>query len=93
MEYPSATTTTVTRKQLHDSTLHTITVLNIEGLLPYKFKGKVKLLAEMAQVENALILSLTESHLTQNIREAEINITNYTSFRTDRSGSRKKGVL
>lgn len=48
-------------------------------------------MSEIAQDDNSLILSLTESHLTPNIKDAEIKIENYTSFRTDRSDQRRKG--
>lgn len=37
------------------------------------------------------MLALTESHLTDDISEAEIKIENYTPFRTDRASPRKKG--
>lgn len=68
-----------------------IITLNIAGLITRGFRGKPKLLAEIAHNDNAVIISLTESHLTENIREAEINIPHYTYFRTDRSNQRKKG--
>ena len=68
-----------------------ITTLNIAGLSTHRFRGKTKLLTEIAQSDNAVIISLTESHLTENIREAEINIPHYTHFRTDRCNQRKKG--
>ena len=38
----------------------------------------------MAQTENAVIISLTETHLTEDIREAEIEIPNFVPYRTDR---------
>ena len=91
--HPSTPPATVAGKQCNANPPHTITTLNIAGLIPYKFRGKVKLLAETAHTDNTLILSLTESHLTQNIKDAEINIDNYTSFRTDRSDNRKKGGI
>ena len=81
--------TTVTRQ--YTNTAHKVIVLNVEGLLPYKFKEKIKLLSELIKEEKALILALTETHLSENIREAEIAIENYTSFRTDRADQRKKG--
>lgn len=69
--------------------------MNIAGLLPDKLRGKVKLLEEMVQIENTLLLSLTESHLTQNVKGAEVYIENYAIFRTDRSDNimRKKGGI
>ena len=49
------------------------------------------MIAELAQDEQALIVALTESHLSENIKEAEIKIDNYIPFRTDRANNRKKG--
>lgn len=65
--------------------------MNIAGLLPYKFRDKIMLLSEMAQTENAFIISLTETHLTDEIREAEIKIPNFVAYRTDRPKQKKKG--
>ena len=45
----------------------------------------------MAQTENVFIISLTETHLTEEIREAEIKIPNYVPYRTDRPKQKKKG--
>ncbi len=45
----------------------------------------------MAQTENAFIISLTETHLTEEIREAEISIPNFVPYRTDRPKEKKKG--
>lgn len=71
--------------------LHKVIIQNIEGLIPFRHRKKVKLLSEIAQEKSALILALTESHLTENIHDAEINMENYTLFRTDRTSNRKKG--
>ena len=49
------------------------------------------MLSVLAQKERALIITLTESHLSDNIKEAEIKIQNYVPLRTDRSDQRKKG--
>lgn len=66
---------------------------NIEGLIPRKFKGKLKMISELASEEESLIVALTESHLHENIKDAEVRISNYTSFRTDRANRRKKGGI
>lgn len=68
-----------------------IITFNVAGLIPYKEKGKLQLLAELAAVEKAAIILLTESHLSDHIRDAEIWIPNYVAFRTDRLSHRKKG--
>lgn len=45
----------------------------------------------MAQTEKAVIISLTETHLKEDINDAEVQIPNYQLFRTDRQADRKKG--
>ena len=95
----SSTTTTTTTAAAptvsgqYTDLLHSLIVLNIEGILPSTFKAKLQLLSELAQEEKALIISLTESHLSENIKEAEIKIQNYTPFRTDRYQRKKGGVV
>lgn len=75
----------------HASPLCKIITLNIAGLLPYNYRGKVQLLGELALTENAFLISLTETHLTHEISDAEIKIPNFIPFRTDRPAERKKG--
>ena len=58
-----------------------------------KQKHKLKLLDEQANDENALIIALTETHLNNNIRNAEIHINKYTPFRQDRREGRRKGGI
>ena len=38
-------------------------------------------------------MTLTESHLNTNIKDAEVHITNYTCFRSDRNNTIKGGVI
>ena len=47
----------------------------------------------MAKHENAIMLALTESHLNSGITNSEINIPNYTPFRTDRANKAKGGII
>ncbi|KAK4299118.1 hypothetical protein Pmani_028584 [Petrolisthes manimaculis] len=42
---------------------------------------------------DALIVALTESHLNHNIKDAEVTIAGYTSFRTDRTNTIKGGII
>ncbi|KAK4314102.1 hypothetical protein Pmani_014591 [Petrolisthes manimaculis] len=84
---PPAIVTTTGR----DADFCKIITFNIAGLMPYKMKGKTKLLEEIAKSENAIIISLTESHLNDEIRDAEVNIPKYMTFRTDRMKHHKKG--
>ena len=52
------------------------------------------MIKDIATAEKALILSFTESHLNDNIVDAEINIENYSMYRGDRiEGIKKGGVL
>ena len=59
-----------------------------------KDNTKVPRLEEMCKYENAVVLCLTESHLDENIKDAEINMKNFTIFRQDRMpGTQKGGVI
>ena len=51
------------------------------------------MLSEIASSNNNLILALTESHLHENINNAEISIDGYTSYRADRLGNLKGGII
>ncbi|KAK3888613.1 hypothetical protein Pcinc_007339 [Petrolisthes cinctipes] len=42
---------------------------------------------------DALIVALMESHLNHNIKDAEVTIAGYTSFRTDRTNTTKGGII
>ena len=67
---------------------------NIAGILLKYKKYKIPVIKDIAIEENALIMSFTESHLNENILDAEISIDNYSLFRGDRSeGVKKGGVL
>lgn len=61
--------------------------------MPRKFKAKMKMISELAHDQQALIVVLTEYHLLETIKDAEIMIENYISFRTDRAKNRKKGGI
>ena len=51
------------------------------------------MLEEILIAENTLLISITETHLkpSAGIKEAEISIKNFVTFRTDRANERKKG--
>ena len=51
------------------------------------------MLGELAEDCNAGLLMLTESHLTNEVRDAEITIEGFEIHRTDRVGFRNGGVL
>ena len=58
---------------------------NIQGLYPRKGKHKIDLLRELTAECNTNIIALTESHLRQDIKDAEEHIQNIEMFRADRS--------
>ena len=65
---------------------------NIRGLYPKSNQTKVPYLEDLANVSNAPFICLTETHLHPEILDAEIQIKNYTLFRSDRQGRTHGGV-
>ena len=65
---------------------------NIEGLQPRKKRYKVGMIKEMAIEKNAQIISLTETHLNNEILDAEVNIEGFNMYRADRTQTTKGGV-
>ena len=55
--------------------------------------SKVPYIAELASESNYTFIALTESHLTPDIRDEEVNIENYTLYRTDRINRSHGGVV
>ena len=64
---------------------------NIAGLHTLSRGLKVSMLKELAIERNAHTISLTESHLSGNVKEAEISIEGYTIFRKDRAEDKMRG--
>ena len=62
----------------------TIISANIQGLYNRNGRYKLKMLSEISSEENACIIVLTESHLKEEVKDAEIKITIYDHFRSDR---------
>ena len=57
-----------------------------------KQKHKVQLISELSNNENTLTITLTETHLNENILDSEIQ--NYIGFRVDQTlGRKKRGVI
>ena len=56
-----------------------------------KQKHKVQLISELANNENVLTITLTETHLNEKIPDSEIQMKNYIGFRADRTVGRKNG--
>ena len=67
--------------------------MNIQNLISKTKTDKIKFLSEQAIQDNALIIALTETHLSEKIVDAEIHIPNYTIYRQDREGGRKHGGI
>ena len=65
---------------------------NIEGLKPRNKRYKVGMIKEMAIEKNAQIISLTETHLNNEILDAEVNIEGFNMYRADRTQTTKGGV-
>ena len=65
---------------------------NIRGLYPQSNKTKVPYLSDLAKLSNAPYICLTETHLNPDIIDAEIQLENYTLFRSDRNERSHGGV-
>ncbi|MPC43268.1 hypothetical protein E2C01_036911 [Portunus trituberculatus] len=66
---------------------------NIQGLYPETNQSKLPFLRELSSGKNFMIIALTETHLSEGVREAEINILNYTPFQTDRKAKTHGGTI
>ena len=74
-------------------------LLNVQGINPNISKQKLKIKAlgeEVNEVNNSEItipfFALCETHLQENIFDAEIQINNYQVIRSDRIGRKQGGV-
>ena len=65
---------------------------NIQGLYPVKSKYKVSLLSEITAENNVGFLALTETHLNNDIYDAEVRMPGFEIFRADRGSTTKGGV-
>ena len=65
---------------------------NIRGLFPKSNQSKIPYLENLASMSNAPFICITESHLNPNILDAEIQMKNYSLFRSDRIGRSHGGV-
>ena len=66
--------------------------MNIRGLYPKSDQSKIPYLSDLAMQTNAPFICLTETHLTPNILDAEISISGYYLFRSDRKDRSHGGV-
>ena len=65
---------------------------NIQGLCT-RNKAKIPFISELANEDGFQFISLVETHLTDEIHDAEIEIQNYTPFRADRRDRSHGGAL
>lgn len=72
--------------------LEKILLCNIQGLYPPKNQTKVKYLGELSKDNDYLIPSPTETHLSEEIKDEELRIENYTLYRTDRKDRTHGGI-
>ena len=70
---------------LGQTNLYSITSCNIQGLNTKKQKHIVQLISKLANNENTLTITLTETHLNKKILDSEIQMKNYIGFRADRT--------
>ena len=77
---------------LGQTNLYSIISCNNQGLNTNKQDHKVQLLiSELANNENTLTITLTETHLNEKILDSDIQMKNYIGFRVDRTLGRKIG--
>ena len=70
---------------------HSIVISNIDGLITRRNPYKRSIIEGIANQWKAVIVCLTETHLTSSYSEAEINMEGYVLYRADRVAGRKKG--
>ena len=76
---------------LGQTSLYLIISCNIQGLTNEQ-KHKVQLISEqLANNENTLTITLTETHLNEKILDSEIQMKNYIGFRADWTLGKKNG--
>ena len=70
---------------LGQTNLYPIISCNIQGLNTKNQKHKVQLISELANNENTLTITLTETYLNEKIQYSEIQMKTYIGFRADRT--------
>ena len=65
---------------------------NIRGLFPRSNKTKILYLRDLAIQQTPLYIVLTETHMTPDILDAEVSISGYTLYRSDRLGRTHGGT-
>ena len=76
---------------LGQTNLYSIISCNTQGLNTKKQKHKVQLMSELANNENTLTITLTDTRLNEKILDSKIHMKNYIGFRADRTLGIKNG--
>ena len=66
---------------------------NIRGLNPGMKYSKIEYLNDLANDKNAIIMAITESHLSEGILDSEISIKGWAHVRADRDNQIGGGVI
>ena len=66
---------------------------NIRGLNPGMSHSKIEYINDISKENNAVIISLTESHLHEGILDSEINIKGWRNVRSGRRNRSGGGVI
>lgn len=64
----------------------------VAGLITRNDKTKLQILNEEAVTENAILIALTESHITEHHSDSEVQINEYTSYVQTEQKARRKEV-
>ena len=67
--------------------------MNVQGLYRNARNNKVPVIAEIMREKDCIYAVITESHLSEEIKDAEIHIAGYTPFRQDRQNRIQGGVI
>ena len=66
---------------------------NIRGLYPKCNKTKIDQIYDISKLEGANILAITESHLSEDIKDCEVRMDGYDIHRSDRERTTHGGVI
>ena len=80
------------RRAYKQNQLEKCHLLNLQGLHDTGQYGKIKLIQDLLSNSDSLFIALTETHLNDNVLSAELDIENYTLFRSDRINRKCGGV-
>ena len=78
---------------LGQTNLYSIINCNIQGLNTKKQMHKVQLISKLANNENTLTITLTETHLNEKILDSEVHMKNYLGFRADQTVGKKNAAV